>query len=133
MTLEQIRENPAAFVHSLGHFTGTESYYRTINRSIVLTDGAKHVADECECHWFIDKIATLQLERKIARERFQVWKLVVNGSAAKLIVEDGNDHQVYSEEIEFTDFPLPEFSFWCAEDGVIGQGVKRVIMIPSEY
>ena len=41
----------------LPHFTGTERYYR-IGRRHLLTDGTKYLAEEAECFWMMDAIAS---------------------------------------------------------------------------
>lgn len=43
---------------------------------------------------------------------------------ATLVCEDGNDNAVYTQLIEFTDFPLDEITLWFAND---------VIYLPSEH
>jgi hypothetical protein len=41
----------------LSNFTGTEKYHR-ISRRHLLTDGTKYLADEAECFWMMDAIAS---------------------------------------------------------------------------
>jgi hypothetical protein len=41
----------------LSYFTGTERYYR-ITRKHLLTDGTKYLAEEAECFWMMDAIAS---------------------------------------------------------------------------
>ena len=41
----------------LSYFTGTEKYYR-ISRRHLLTDGTKYLAEEAECFWMMDAIAS---------------------------------------------------------------------------
>lgn len=108
----------------LDHFTGTEDWWRHPLSRLVYTDGVKHVADTAGAHWLIDSIAAYQLDNKVRHEPFQVWKLKVTGSTAILSMEDGNGNEVFSTEIEFTDFPEPGITFWMT-DGVI--------LLPSEY
>jgi len=75
------------------HFTGSEHWYRhALNRDVLLTDGAKHVADEGGAYWLLDTIALLQRSNiRIAAEEFQVWKLaVLSDRTATLTREDGN-------------------------------------------
>ncbi|WP_235130095.1 DUF6876 family protein [Chryseobacterium indicum] len=48
-------------------FTGTEHYYSYI-LGIVLTDGVKSVADEEQCYWFLDCIASYQTSQKFLDE-----------------------------------------------------------------
>ena len=78
----------------LKQFTGSENWYRHgINRNILFTDGAKHVADEGGAYWLLDVIAGCQrYEKKVAAEEFQVWKLTVHDDrTASLVCGDGTD------------------------------------------
>jgi hypothetical protein len=88
----------------LAQFTGSDNCYRhTINRNVLYTDGAQHVA----------------------AEEFQVWKLTVHPhGSATLTCDDGNDNIVLTKKIEYTDFPLDEITLYFA---------NNVIHLPSEY
>src|SRR4051794_10148147 len=91
----------------LTHFTGTETWYRHgLCRSVLYTDGVKHVAEKGGAHWLVDKIATLQALLPIAAEDFQTWKLAVSASTATLTCDDGNGNVLHAEKIAYTDFPL---------------------------
>jgi len=108
-------------------FTGTEQWHRHgIVRDVLFTDGAKYVADQAGAYWLLDEIALAQRGSNcVAAEAFQLWKLTVNPDhTATLSCEDGNGNAVYSKEIPYTDFPLPEIALYFT-DGVI--------LLPSEY
>ena len=111
--------------HILRQFTGSENWYRhPFNRKVLFTDGAKHVADAGQAYWLIDEIALAQLQKTIAAEEFQVWKLKVNDDCtATLTCEDGNDNIVFTKPIEFTDFPVKEITLWFE---------NNTIYLPSE-
>lgn len=49
---------------------------------------------------------------------------MVKNNKAVLLCEDGNDNFVTKQEIEFTDFPLEEISFYFTDN---------VLLLPSEY
>jgi hypothetical protein len=112
----------------LSQFTGSEHWYRHgINRKVLFTDGAKHVADTGGAWWLIDEIALIQpYEQAVAAEPFQVWTLKVNKNddTAILTCEDGNYKKVYEKKIPFTDFPLDEITLWFADN---------TIYLPSEH
>jgi hypothetical protein len=111
----------------LRQFTGSENWYRHgINRNVLFTDGAKYVADEAGAYWLLDAIAICQRhEKSVSAEEFQVWKLKVNADRrARLVCDDGNDKIVYTQHIEFTDFPLDEITLYFT---------NNVIHLPSEY
>jgi len=63
----------------LAQFTGSENWYRHgINRNVLYTDGAQHVAEHGGAYWLLDEIAIIQPYNKaVAAEEFQVWKLAV--------------------------------------------------------
>jgi hypothetical protein len=111
----------------LHQFTGSEHWYRHgLNRNVVFTDGAKYVADHGGAYWLLDAIAiTQRYEKAVAAADFQVWKLTVKPDhSGTLVCEDGNGHVIYTQPLEFTDFPLPEITLWFADN---------TIFLPSEY
>jgi prepilin-type processing-associated H-X9-DG protein len=108
-------------------FTGSENWYRHgLNRNVLFTDGAKHVADAGGAYWLLDEIALAQRGQKaVAAEEFQVWRLTVNADrSAILTCDDGNGNVVYRKVIEFTDFPIAGIALYFA---------NNVILLPSEY
>ena len=111
----------------LAQFTGSETWYRHgINRNVLFTDGAKHVADNGGAYWLLDEIAILQpYNKRVAAEDFQVWKLAVGSDrSATLTCDDGNGNIVFSKKIAYTDFPLEEITLYF---------VNHVILLPGEY
>ena len=109
-------------------FTGSEHWYRhALNRKVVFTDGAKHVADHGGAYWLLDEIALIQpYDKRVAAEEFQVWTLKADlvRKTGTLTCEDGNGNKVFEKALEFTDFPLPEITLWFA---------NNTIFLPSEY
>lgn len=111
----------------LRQFTGSENWYRHgINRAVLYTDGARHVAEHGGAYWLLDAIAIAQAHVKaVSAEEFQVWTLKVNPDrSAVLTCDDGDGKTVYQQKLEFTDFPLPEVKFFYC---------NNVIHLPSEY
>jgi len=97
----------------LAQFTGSETWYRHgINRNVLYTDGAQHVAEHGGEYWLLDEIAIIQPYNKaVAAEEFQVWKLSVRPDrTATLMCDDGNCNILLTKEIEHTDFPLDEIN-----------------------
>lgn len=120
------KEEKLSAVH-LRQFTGSENWYRHgLNRKILYTDGAQYVAKHGGAYWLLDEIALIQpYDKTVAAEGFQVWKIAVRPDrTATLTCEDGNGKIVFSKEIEYTDFPLDEFTFWFTDN---------TIFLPSEY
>jgi len=111
----------------LAQFTGTEQWYRhSINRSILYTEGAQHVAEHGGAYWLLDEIALIQpYDKNVAAQEFQVWTLKVRPDrTATLACDDGNGNVVFSKEIPYTDFPLDTIKLYFA---------NNVIHLPSEY
>ena len=111
----------------LAQFTGSERWYRhSINRSILYSEGAQHVAEHGRAYWLLDEIALIQpYDKNVAAEEFQVWTLTVRpDQTAILTCDDGNDTVVFSKEIQYTDFPLETIKLYFA---------NNVIHLPSEY
>ena len=109
----------------LGQFTGTENWYRhAINRNLTYTDGVRFVAEHGGAYWLIDEIALAQSRKEVRAEEFQHWTLTVTNHTAVLSCGDGNGNTVYSQQISFTDFPLPTINFYFC---------GGVLMLPNEY
>jgi hypothetical protein len=111
----------------LAQFTGTEQWYRhSVNRTILYSEGAQHVAEHGEAYWLLDEIALIQpYDKSVAAEEFQVWRLNVRpDKTASLTCDDGNKNVVFSKEIQYTDFPLESITLYFA---------NNVIHLPSEY
>ena len=111
----------------LAQFTGSEHWYRhPLNRRVLFTDGAKHVADAGGAYWLLDEIALAQVHVPAVRfEAFQLWRLTVQPDhSAILTCGDGNGTTVYSKPIAFTDFPLVVLELYFSND---------TVLLPSEY
>lgn len=115
--------------NDLAHFTGSETFARYM-AGFVLSEGALHVAKEGGAFWLMDVIVSYQFEPKFQQEDFQVWKLEApvgtDGGMrpATVSCEDGNGNILTTQEIEATDFPLPEITLWVQ---------NKTIFLPSEY
>ena len=121
LTVEEIQK-------TLPHFSSTENYYRHILGGFNYTDGVRYLAQSYEAYWLIDAIVSYQLKRPLINsedlQRFQIWTLQVNEGKGILTLEKDTDQRVFSQEIPYTNFPLPEIRFYLA---------SKVLMLPSEY
>ena len=127
---------PTLTESDLWQFTGTEHWYRhALVRNVSFTDGAKYLADHAGAYWLLDIIAIAQEHDKgVKAEPFQVWTLKVHDNHKGTVTcDDGNGKALYRQDLDYTDFPLPEMKLYCCADGVLGQGIDRVILVPSEY
>ena len=118
------------WAQQLSQFSGTENYYRIMS-NVLMTDGAKFVADKGEAYWLITDIAS-HLSTFTEKENFIVANLTVTRTAtacsAILKLDDGNDNVLAEQFIEYTDFELDEIKLYaCYADDL------WVIMLPREY
>ena len=110
----------------LGHFVGTERYYR-ISRRHLLTDGTKYLAEQAACFWMMDAVASHLMEIGTA-EWFVVVKTTVKHTRSVMVYEDGNGNELARQEIAYTDLPIEHISLYACWDGE-----HWVIMLPGEY
>ena len=109
----------------LRQFTGSETFYSSsLYRGYVYTEGVKHLAGEAEAYWLIDYILSYQLDPNLTEQPFQVWKMTVQDNSATISVEDGNDKNIATFSIAYTDFPLEEITLWL---------IDKTLLLPSEY
>ena len=116
----------------LDQFTGTENYHTHSIAGfgkISLTDGANYLKSAGKCHWLFDIISSLLPE--IKGEEFWSVRLKKTGSAAVFTVDDGNGKILYTQNIEYTDFPLDAVHLFVSDLREYGNPV--VVMLPSEY
>lgn len=110
----------------LGFFIGTTAYYQHAPR-VVLTDGAKYLAEHAQAYWLMDAIASY-LPPLVNHEHFVVASLAVKNQSALLWLTDGNYKDIASQRIPYTDFPMPDITlFACWADDY------WVLMLPGEY
>ena len=110
----------------LTQFIGTTGYYR-ISRRHLLTDGTKYLAEEAECFWMMDAIAS-HLSEIGTEDWFVLVRVQVAEGRAVMIYEDGNSREHARQEIPYTDFPLTSITLYACWDQE-----HWVIMLPSEY
>ncbi len=111
----------------LEQFIGTEQYhFNPLYRWMNYTDGVKYFATNAGggAYWLLDIIGTEF--RSLARfNPFLVIELRVDeNESCDLVVTDGDDHELYTRRISFTDCPQGTWRFFLQSD---------VLMIPSEY
>jgi hypothetical protein len=78
----------------------------------------------------VDAIASHQTSRRVAAQEFQVWHLKLNGSGGALLYADNGDgKKIASQQIPYTDFPLPAIKLYCVRNS----GQRPIVMLPNEY
>ena len=92
----------------LGQYYGTQQYYNVMGVNV--TEGVKYIMDN-GYSWFVtDFIAVIKFRNKFPKLRNQPFltvKLKLCGDVvrweADLIVEDGNNNELYRQHYDFTD------------------------------
>lgn len=86
------------------------------------------LAEQAKSWWLLDVYASYLLHINGDAEPFTCLKMAVSDNSAMVVIEDGNDHLIAKQHIEYTDFPLPSIKLYaCWND----EG--WVVMLPSEY
>lgn len=108
-----------------GANNGTEHIYSCRPFPITYTDGVRDMIENCKAYWLLDVIISYQYYEKVNKERFQVWDLKrTNGDSFKVYASDGNDNNITSQFIPYSDFPFDKATIWLVND---------CIMLPKEY
>ena len=123
-----ITDTPPLRAEDLRNFCGTETWFRhSLYRKYLYTEGVQYVAETGGAYWLIDKIFDCQSCVSILQnQEFCVWTLKLNeqGEGARLTCTDGNEQELYAENIIFTDFPLTQIRFYFQ---------NNVLLLTSEY
>ena len=116
-------------LNNLAQFTGSENYHRHLGMQY--TDGIKFLADNADCYWLLDAIASYQpaLCQNPRLFDFQLWELKVSDhsgfNSAVLTCTDGdNEVPVITQQIQSTDFPLLSIRLYVE---------RGVLLLPSEH
>jgi hypothetical protein len=130
----------ADFERELRNLTGSLTQYRGAF-GMLYTEGVKHLilestgvigADGRRCggaFWLLDAIASHQPQAKKACDGFQLWTLNLHeqgmSTGATLTCRADSDQEpVITQEIEYTDFPLPTVKLYV---------IDGVVLLPDEY
>ena len=110
-------------VEELRRFTGTRRYYRGFT-GLLYTEGIHYLVEQAGAYWLIDLVGSHQPQLRDCP--FQVWSIEVreDSSALATMVEDDGLPVRVNQEIPFTDFPIPCYSFYC---------IEGVMLLKSEY
>ena len=120
--------------NDLHEFTGTENYFKTMDKSIVYTDGVKYFARNAGdqgAYWLLDMMV-FDLIPKNRNEEFLVVEVDVKNNQAIIRTQDGNNNYFLKREIPYTDLAEGQWKFYV-EDGMVGENEVKVILLPSEH
>lgn len=124
-------------------FTGDlERFRHSINRRVIYTPGVQHLAERTGGYWLIDVIASwigspsfnraVEEDTRIARLHYWTLEVADARGVVQAIMEEAEPPYAMkpfiTQEIPFSDFPLPEVSVWASFDGNIW-----TLFLPSEY
>lgn len=117
----------------LSQFTGTEQWHRyspALFPNVLLTDGAKYVAEEAGAYWLMDMISSHLPAVRQSDAYFAIAMLGKFGDKWEFkIINDIPATRIYaSQKIEHSDFPLDKIKFYVSYDGQ-----SWTILLPSEY
>lgn len=108
-----------------GSGNGSENFYQNKFSPIIYTDGVKNMAENCGAYCLIDLVISHQLTKRVKLEAFQVWRLKrVKDDAFNIVATDGNEREIASQQIPFSDFRYDMATLWL---------VKGYLMLPNEY
>ncbi len=99
----------------LAGYTGTENWYFNAFWKLIglrnYTEGVKALLKMCSAYWFLDIIASYQME--LRKYNFQSWTLVRNDDDSAVVTcEDGNGNVLKTQEISYTDFEPKQATIW---------------------
>lgn len=112
--------------NDLGNFYGTEGYTKYMF-GLLLTDGVRFLAEQAECFWLIDVVASILHDPKVKAQDFLTIKFARNddeNGSGTFTADDGNGNIVYTQKFNFTTFPLSEIKMFLT---------SNVLMLTSEY
>lgn len=120
-------KTPEQLLHELRQFTGDLERYQSLSPRLIYTPGIQYLAQQAQCYWLIDAIASYvpskKLERAIRQDpRIEVlhfWKLAVSDDQSAVLSArvDSGDLPFITQKVPYTDFPLECIDLWCAHDG----------------
>jgi hypothetical protein len=124
-------------------YGGTDGRTRhPFKRDFIYTEGAKAVADLAGAYWLLDIVATevapICLKRWRDEEDGQSFLHfnVEAGGKAELFVDDGMgkmSKKHWSRVINYTDFPMGNWTFYLFMDGVVEYPKEVLVMLlPQE-
>lgn len=124
----------------LAHFYGTEQWFKhSLVPRMIYTEGVQFFAENAGggAYWFLDIVAT-EVVALAKKEPFIHIKMVIDKSPKRqgvkpsqcfLVADDGNDNQLWSRTIAWTDCPEGIWDFYLEDNG---EG-HVVMLLPSEH
>lgn len=101
---------------------GSDEFYRhPLCGAFIYTSNFKLFADAAGAHWLLDIPASvIATKPALRRAAFQLWEVKVDEETRSAVVtcrEDSDQPVIYTQEIEYTDFPRESFKFYVCNNG----------------
>lgn len=84
----------------LESYTGTQQYHNILGFNV--TDGIAYIIQN-GYSWFVtDSLAVIRFDEKIKKLEFLSIKLKLDGNKAQMLITDGNDNILYTQDYTYT-------------------------------
>jgi hypothetical protein len=125
-TLERLKSQ------TLDQYYGTDHYYKTnmFVKNVVHTDGIAALAEEAQCYWLLDVLAT-EFYDALKAEKPDSYYINLDCKQNKVLITmvDFRDRLIYSKQINYTDLPSGKLTI---KAGWEGKGGMMILCLPSE-
>jgi hypothetical protein len=122
-----MKQSKTELLGNLNQFIGTEHYHRLLP-TFVVTDGLKYLMDEADCYWLAQLYGVHLVDVDFNQNSFTVLNFVRKGEGGIVSIEDGNGAVLAWQGLDYTDFPLGQFSLYAPWNGNLWVG-----MLTNEY
>lgn len=80
----------------------------------IMTIGIKEFCEQHKCFWIFTDVVSVAMNIFLHKEDFLLIKVVKNenGKGCSIIYDDGDYHELYKQDYEYTDFNLNKFEFY---------------------
>ena len=112
--------------NELNHFLGTEEWHKVTFLPVLASDGVKYLAEEGNCFWLVDAIASYLPQVKHTGDRMATCKLEKRKSDWLLTIDTLD--KTFRQVIEYSDFSLENITLYLCDNGF-----AWCLMLPSEY
>lgn len=125
---------PEDLIANLAQFTGSDAVHRHLG-PVVLTDGAKYLAENAKAYWLMDIIASYApLMVQCGDWLYSAHLRKVGATGAMFELKGcpdarGQTRAIVHQEIQYTDFPLERISLYVSTGR---DSPVWVVMLPGE-
>jgi S-adenosylhomocysteine hydrolase len=94
----------------------------------VVTDGIHAFREKHQCYWIFSDVIPVAMLKFKGKEGFLNCTLTVKDHKAKMVIDDGNDNILYTQDYKWTDLDQG-ISFYAVENEI----GTYTIMLKEEY